>query len=303
MAAVTTLHVLIGTAGVIVGLIAGWLVRSTRSRREKAVINAGWQEQLEAKHAEHARLLEQNKGLMEQVSQFRASSAEATGRATRLATALKETEEGCDELRRENKQVRDTLDALAEEKSQLEKDMRNRSVTDDSLQTEIAEKDEKIARLAREVDSWRDRLPPLIDRFRERDADAARLEAELAEARASIDALAAGANVDDTRVDTVAADARSEPLYASNDTMNVNASMMTPAGDDLRDDLKRIKGIGPAIEKTLNELGILRLQQIAELSEYDIDRVASRLRGFRSRIYREDWIGQARELLLPPDGD
>ena len=32
------------------------------------------------------------------------------------------------------------------------------------------------------------------------------------------------------------------------------------------------------------------------MSEYDIDRVARELRGFRSRIYREDWIGQARML-------
>lgn len=64
----------------------------------------------------------------------------------------------------------------------------------------------------------------------------------------------------------------------------------------LRDDLKKIKGIGPAIEKTLNELGIVRLGQIAEMNEYDIDRVAKRLKGFRTRIYREDWIGQAREL-------
>ena len=64
----------------------------------------------------------------------------------------------------------------------------------------------------------------------------------------------------------------------------------------LRDDLKQIKGVGPAIEKTLNELGIFRLSQIADMSEYDIDRVARRLKGFRSRIYREDWIGQARDL-------
>lgn len=63
-----------------------------------------------------------------------------------------------------------------------------------------------------------------------------------------------------------------------------------------RDDLKQIKGVGPAIEKTLNELGIFTLEQIAEMSEYDIDRVAKRLKGFRTRIYREDWIGQARSL-------
>ena len=66
---------------------------------------------------------------------------------------------------------------------------------------------------------------------------------------------------------------------------------------DARDDLQMIKGVGPAIEKTLHELGIFHFGQIADMSEYDIDRVAQRLKGFRSRIYREDWIGQARELL------
>jgi NADH-quinone oxidoreductase subunit E len=43
-------------------------------------------------------------------------------------------------------------------------------------------------------------------------------------------------------------------------------------------------------------MGIFHFHQIAEMSEYEIDRVAQRLKGFRSRIYREDWIGQAREL-------
>ena len=54
--------------------------------------------------------------------------------------------------------------------------------------------------------------------------------------------------------------------------------------------------MGPAIERTLNDLGIFYFNQIAELSEYEIDRVAQQLKGFRSRIYREDWPGQARDL-------
>ena len=65
---------------------------------------------------------------------------------------------------------------------------------------------------------------------------------------------------------------------------------------DQPDDLQKIKGIGPAIEQTLKDLGVNRYHQIAEISEYDIDRVAQQLKGFRSRIYREDWIGQARDL-------
>ncbi|MEO1203930.1 MAG: hypothetical protein AAFX10_14580, partial [Pseudomonadota bacterium] len=67
--------------------------------------------------------------------------------------------------------------------------------------------------------------------------------------------------------------------------------------DGLRDNLKRINGIGPAIEKTLNELGFFRYRQIADLTDYDIDRIDKKLDGFRARIYREDWMGQARKLL------
>jgi peptidoglycan hydrolase CwlO-like protein len=62
------------------------------------------------------------------------------------------------------------------------------------------------------------------------------------------------------------------------------------------DDLRQIKGVGPSIEKTLNDLGFFRFSQIAGMTELDIDRVARRLKGFRGRIYREDWIGQARLL-------
>ena len=301
MQAVTTLHILIATAGIIAGLVAGWLVRSRRSRREKAVINAGWQEQLEAQRTEHARLLDQNKGLMEQVSQFRASGTDATRRAADLAAALKEAQERRDELQRENKTMRGDLDALTENKRELERDMRNLSVTDNSLHAALAEKDEKIFKLSRELESWHSRLPPLIEKFRDRNAEAERLEQELADARETIHALESAMDAEETRVESVDADALADSLNASNDTLGMTGLMMPAPVDGRRDDLKRIKGIGPAIEKTLNELGIFRLQQIAELSEYDIDRVANRLRGFRSRIYREDWIGQARELTLPPD--
>lgn len=301
MPAVTTPYILIATAGVIAGLVAGWLIRARRSRREKSVVNAGWQEQLEAQRTEHARLLDQNKNLMEQVSQIRASQSDVSKRAASLATALKEAQERRDELQRDNKDLRSEIEALTETRRRLEQDLRNLAATDSSLNTALAEKDEKIFKLSRELESWHNRLPPLIERYRERDADAQRLEQELAEARETIDALESAPGTGETRVESVGRDALSDGLDASNDTMGLTTSLTARPAYALQDDLKRIKGIGPAIEKTLNELGIFRLQQIAEMSEYDIDRVADRLRGFRSRIYRENWIGQARELMLPPD--
>ena len=87
-----------------------------------------------------------------------------------------------------------------------------------------------------------------------------------------------------------------EDAEASDDAEEEEGEEETGSHHLPRDNLKRIKGVGPAIEKTLNELGISRFDQIAQMSEYDIDRVAHRLKGFRSRIYREDWIGQARDL-------
>ena len=91
-------------------------------------------------------------------------------------------------------------------------------------------------------------------------------------------------------------DADEDEDEPDDDDVDEEPSAVVETMNGSKDDLKQIKGVGPAIEKTLNELGIFRFDQIADMSEYDIDRVANRLRGFRSRIYREDWIGQARDL-------
>ena len=62
------------------------------------------------------------------------------------------------------------------------------------------------------------------------------------------------------------------------------------------DDLQKIKGIGPRLAAVLNELGIYRYRQIAELSPDEITGINERLR-FKGRIEREKWVEQARELL------
>lgn len=61
------------------------------------------------------------------------------------------------------------------------------------------------------------------------------------------------------------------------------------------DDLKQLKGVGPALEKTLNELGIYHFAQIAEWSAKEIAWVDSRLK-FKGRIERDGWIDQSKIL-------
>lgn len=63
------------------------------------------------------------------------------------------------------------------------------------------------------------------------------------------------------------------------------------------DDLTRIWGIGPGIERTLHQLGIVSFRQIAELSEPELSSVREALGVFRGRIERDAWSAQARRIV------
>ena len=73
------------------------------------------------------------------------------------------------------------------------------------------------------------------------------------------------------------------------------------------DDLKLIVGVGPVLERMLQQLGISTYRQIARWSERDIDLFDARLAEFPGRIRRDAWVTQARALhqskfgeALPP---
>lgn len=61
------------------------------------------------------------------------------------------------------------------------------------------------------------------------------------------------------------------------------------------DDLKAISGVGPKLEKVLNDLGIWTYAQIAALNGDEVAWLDERL-GFAGRIGRDDWTGQAGRL-------
>jgi NADH-quinone oxidoreductase subunit E len=61
------------------------------------------------------------------------------------------------------------------------------------------------------------------------------------------------------------------------------------------DDLKAIAGIGPKLEKVLNDLGIWTYAQVDGLTDAEIAWLDETL-GFAGRIGRDDWLGQAKAL-------
>ena len=61
------------------------------------------------------------------------------------------------------------------------------------------------------------------------------------------------------------------------------------------DDLKQLSGVGPALEKKLNENSVTTFAQIAGWSKADIDDMDGKL-SFKGRIEREGWVAQAKKL-------
>jgi predicted flap endonuclease-1-like 5' DNA nuclease len=119
----------------------------------------------------------------------------------------------------------------------------------------------------------------------------AALEQELSEARAA--GVAGAANLE--REPLPAAAPAPEPAPARPDQRAGTPPQGLSAPEGAPDDLKKISGIGPGIEKTLNGLGIYHFRQIAAFTPDNVAWVNQHLR-FRGRIEREDWIGQARKL-------
>ncbi len=62
------------------------------------------------------------------------------------------------------------------------------------------------------------------------------------------------------------------------------------------DDLKLIVGVGPVLERMLQQLGITTYRQIARWTEHDIDEFDAKLPEFPGRIRRDTWVTQARAL-------
>lgn len=113
-------------------------------------------------------------------------------------------------------------------------------------------------------------------------------------------ALAAGAAVAGAVVakrasdDKKAAEAKTEAKTEAKAEPKKAAPKKAAATGDA-DDLKKLSGVGPALEKKLNEAGITTFAQIAAWTDADIEEFDEKL-SFKGRIEREGWVEQAKTL-------
>ena len=111
----------------------------------------------------------------------------------------------------------------------------------------------------------------------ERDAETARLQAELSELRAELQTAS-------TALERAAAPASDSAQPAA-----------SKAGKVLTG-LRRIRGIGPAYQRVLEQAGVSRVQQIAAWTDADVLGFAEKLKIRPDRISKDDWVGQAKSL-------
>jgi predicted flap endonuclease-1-like 5' DNA nuclease len=162
-----------------------------------------------------------------------------------------------------------------------------------ALEAEQAELNQVRARLAA--------LEPRLSKVtRERDQLAATVQRYVAE----LETQKAEAKDRDARFRMLAEEFRSTTSAMGQEIAGLKAHMEgleaqlqngPDAGDTLAaDDLKRIRGIGPTLERVLNAEGVYLYRQIATWTPDDVARIAERLRAFPDRIHRDDWIASAR---------
>ncbi len=70
--------------------------------------------------------------------------------------------------------------------------------------------------------------------------------------------------------------------------------MVQPFGP--RDDLQRLEGVDPSLERTLNRLGIYHFHQIARFESSDVEWLVEHADGVPERTIRDSWIVDASRL-------
>ena len=73
--------------------------------------------------------------------------------------------------------------------------------------------------------------------------------------------------------------------------------LLTEARGGVADDLKKIKGVGPKLEKELNAAGVFHFDQIASWTAEEIYWADNHLVSFKGRVSRDNWVEQAKGFV------
>ena len=153
-------------------------------------------------------------------------------------------------------------------------------------QQEIAsEKDRHIRALkqqVRQLDTLQSELSSQAKVVEDKDEEISRLRKRLVEARAALRIRAEGGIAP-------------RPTRQVDHQLSLQIEQTKLAKEIPKDDLKKIRGIGPKFERVLNKMGIFTFRKIATWDASDMKRIADKLDTPPNRIKRDRWITEAKK--------
>ncbi len=280
----------------LLGFVVGWLLRGVRVKGEIESLDTRWRRSFGEVEAERDRFASEFTVAKEARGKLQTALTEAQKLAEARAAGLEQAEHARDQAlarlaegEQQEASVRTELEAKDGEIGQLQTKLSRLQTAQkraNDLQTELNQARETVNSLEARVAA----MPS--GAFASADMRRSSRTLELAE-----EAPATAPSPDDGAGISTAASA--EPTVPA-PAVSAGEAPGTPppaleAPEGSADDLKKISGVGPGIEKTLNKLGIFHYRQIATFTPDNIAWVDQHLR-FKGRIERENWIDQAKTL-------
>lgn len=165
--------------------------------------------------------------------------------------------------------------------------------------TEVNVDTSEADRLRADLDACRKKHAAKDARIKELEGENANASAKIAAAAAAAAAVPAAAAVAapaaEPAGDPEGIDYDGDGVIEGKDE-GVKPATLTAARGGKADDLKRVKGIGPKMEKLCNKLGFYHFDQLASWTPDEVAWVDANLEGFKGRVSRDEWVSQAKLL-------
>jgi predicted flap endonuclease-1-like 5' DNA nuclease len=149
--------------------------------------------------------------------------------------------------------------------------------------------EDRLARLQDEHEGCETRIEGLAKQLRSRDASLDAMKAELSSALEANENRARKIRSLERRA------AELEAAIEERDERDGAPTWLLAHPNGVSDDLTTIRGLGPIIEQRLNDLGIYRYRQLAQMTQENAYWIAMRIHVVPGRILRDRWAEQARE--------
>ena len=178
------------------------------------------------------------------------------------------------------------------------------------LKHELEAADTRAKRTTQRFGKWRQKFKPMARQFRQQRTIINELREELRQRDLEQQKIAAARAQAvnppiPAQTDSALLQAANRPDMSKSLAADVPAAACTVTspdyGDQEREDLQALRGIGPALQKKLNEKGIYRLQQLAYMNAQELSELGRALGISKKLLGRHDWIRQARQLLKMPE--